>query len=146
MQALRIIRHKYEILCFKTPINATYVSYNLQSAYEQRTSYSGFNSFLKWFKKDEQGRSIRNTSNSKSNKQQHSNHFNSIDEIRNISSSQVIPNQNSLSSSSSCDSIISTATTSFAFIPPNQYRPNGNASRVSRMILQFSLLMLRLIL
>lgn len=105
----------------------------LQSAYESRTGSSGFHSFLKWFKKDESGRSIRNTSSSKLNKEQNSNYFNSINEIRTKPSSQ--PNRNGLSASSSCDSIISTATTGFAFIPPNQYRPNGNASQVSVIIM-----------
>lgn len=103
-----------------------FYSNNLQSAYESRTGHSGFHSFLKWFKKDEHG---RNTSNSKANKEQHTNYFNSIDEIRNTPTASQ-PIQHVLSASSSCDSIISTATTGFAFIPPNQYRPNGNASQV----------------
>ncbi|KAG4074899.1 hypothetical protein HA402_009324 [Bradysia odoriphaga] len=101
------------------------------SAYESRNSHSGFHSFLKWFKKDEHGRSIRNVSSSKSTKDQHTNHFNSIDEIRDLPSSHP---KNGLSASSSCDSIISTATTGFAFIPPNQYRPNGNACQPEILI------------
>ncbi|KAJ6648215.1 RanBP-type and C3HC4-type zinc finger-containing protein 1 [Pseudolycoriella hygida] len=114
----------------KTVAGASTAHYS-KSAYEPRTS-SGFHSFLKWFKKDEQGRSIRNISNSKSNREENSNYFKSIDEIKNIPSSQAT--RNGLSAASSCDSIISTATTGFAFIPPNQYRPNGNASQPEILI------------
>lgn len=47
-----------------------------------------------------------------------------------ISSSPALSINGGLTPSSSCDSVFSTATTGFAFIPPNQYRPFGELSQV----------------
>lgn len=47
------------------------------------------------------------------------------------SSSPALSINGGLTPSSSCDSVFSTATIGFAFIPPNQYRPFGELSQVS---------------
>lgn len=93
--------------------------------FQTRPSYSGFQSFLKWFRKNEQDRSQKqNISNSSSSHlQQNGSRYDSSDTIGPTSSPVSTP-------SSSCESIYSTATTGFAFIPPNLYKPFGDACQV----------------
>lgn len=102
---------------------------------------------MKWFKKNERDRLHQNGLNSSSiegTAAVANTETNQIKLIKTIhqnghihklyDSSDTISPDSSLGlsdNSSSCDSVFSTATTGFAFIPPNQYKPYGNASQVN---------------
>lgn len=96
---------------------------------QPRPNNSGFQSFLKWFKKNERDRLHQNPIHLNSSRSAN-NGFIPNGHANNCiyDSSDTLSPPSSISSS--CDSIYSTATTGFAFIPPNQYKPYGNACQV----------------
>lgn len=111
---------------------------------EPRPQASGFNSFLRWFKKNEQAqhRSVKkptkhSTSAERINEKTKikTRQYESSDTLNTISSLNLSLSQTqSDDSSSSCDSVFSTATTGFAFVKPNYYRPYGDGSVPEKLI------------
>ncbi|KAL7043863.1 hypothetical protein ACKWTF_001691 [Chironomus riparius] len=117
-----------------------------------RSSTSGFQSFFRWFKKDDKShaKDIRYprdlTSSTDTLEFDHDRRpervqnrkklraFNSTDTITPPSSPR---NSRAFSQSSSCDSVFSTAS-SFAFVPPIKYLLNRNQKQVERTILDNS--------
>lgn len=139
-----------------------YLSFQSETVFEPRPSYSGFQSFLKWFRKNERDRIAQHHTSLNSNSSTVSSpaaiengyhQYNNFDSSSEIATNNYIPKINingrttaktpsptssspalsikgGLTPSSSCDSVFSTATIGFAFIPPNQYRPFGELSQV----------------
>lgn len=96
---------------------------------DSRPHSSGFNSFLRWFKRNEKVREEKSKRSSVNN-----NHISTqltkFNEHFETSSPITTPILGRRSTASSCDSVFSTATTGFAFVPPTNYRPYGDACQV----------------
>lgn len=134
-------------------IENIFQSKNASDPNPRPVSTSGFQSFLRWFKKDEKSRQQRiDTKNiayprevtSSSETLEDLDRSDRSEEIRfnralkNYDSSDTLspPSSPKLGysvsqSSSDCDSVFSTATSSFAFVQPKIYQPNGNSKKVS---------------
>lgn len=91
------------------------------------SSSTGFQSFFRWFKKTEkEGRQPK-----KKGKTANDERHQGIVAVASGSSDKPPQNDGALSSSSSCDSVFSTATNGFAFINPVNYNPHGPGDVVS---------------
>jgi hypothetical protein len=135
-------------------LNITKGYFNLQSKnaldpISRPSSTSGFQSFLRWFKKDIKSSDSKNlaypreiTSSSETledvDRSDRSEQISFNRALKNYDSSDTLspPSSPKLGysesqSSSDCDSIFSTATSSFAFVQPKIYQPNGNSNKVN---------------
>lgn len=121
--------------------NAVYPS---SRSTQSTSSSSGFQSFFRWFKKDEKSRAVSDiryprevtssTDTLDENEKKYSKNvrrklktYDSNDTISPPSSPRL---SHAFSQSSSCDSVFSTAS-SFAFVPPIRYLSNRNQKQVS---------------
>lgn len=119
-------------------------SYYPSSRSTQSTSSSGFQSFFRWFKKDEKSRVVSDiryprevTSSTdtleQENERRHSKNvrrkLKAYDSNETLSPPPSPRLSRAFSQSSSCDSVFSTAS-SFAFVPPTRYLSNRNQKQV----------------
>lgn len=97
------------------------------------SSSTGFQSFFRWFKKTEkEGRQPK-----KKGKTTNDERHQGIVAVASGPSNKSPQNDGALSSSSSCDSVFSTATNGFAFINPVNYNPQGSGDVVRTIKLYF---------
>lgn len=115
-------------------------------------STSGFQSFLRWFKKDEKSHHQRNDSKNITHPHDITSSTETLEDLdysagqeynrfkralKGYESSDTLspPSSPKLGysvsqESSDCDSVFSTATSSFAFVQPKNYQSNGNSKKV----------------
>lgn len=111
---------------------------------DSRPHSSGFNSFLRWFKRNEKVREEKTKRSYNNNNSHNNNNINRLtsdctfNESCETLSPAATPILGRKSTASSCDSVFSTATTGFAFVPPTNYRPYGDACQVNNLSLFYS--------
>lgn len=119
-------------------------AFHSSSQRSNTSSSSGFQSFFRWFKKDEKSRAVNDiryprevTSSADTLEEKNKFSKNNRRKLKTYDSNDTLSPplgprfSHTFSQSSSCDSIFSTAS-SFAFVPPTKYLSNRNQKQVSK--------------